>query len=343
MPSIARSRFFSLINLLRLFALLGSLAALSAQAQAQAQAQTPPTGYPAREVRVVVPAEPGGGIDAVARLLAQQLAQRFNQTFLVLNRSGADGNIGTASVAHANPDGLTLLVTGMSHLSGPLLHAEAGYDALRDFEPVARMAAAPSVLLVHTSLKDLSLAQLQREPGKDGRGLAFGSAGIGHTSHLAAEVFMSRTGARWLQVPYRGTAPALRALMSGEVQVMFVPAGSVAAAVATGRVQALAVAHPTRLPQSPDLPTLTELGVKGAEFAQWYGLFAPAGTPPAVLDALSAGTVAAVQTGPLARYMTEQGLQNATLGRQEFSRNLQTERNRLASLLVRERIQGAVQ
>jgi len=307
-----------------------------------AQAEGVNAGYPVREVRLVVPAEPGAGMDAVARLLAQQLSLRLSQPFLVINRSGADGNVGTASVARANPDGYTLLVNGVGQIASPLLHAEPGYDAVQDFEPIAKIASAPSVLLVHASLKELSVDQLRHEMGKDGRGLAFGSAGIGTTSYLAAQLFMARTGARWLHVPYRGTAPALRALMSGEVQVMFVPASSMAAAVSTGRVQALAVAHPSRLSQYPELATLAELGIKGAEFGQWYGLFAPAGTPAAVLDALWAGTVAAIQTGPLARYMAEQGMQGVPLQRQEFARSIQAERMQLSTLLKKEGITGGL-
>lgn len=307
----------------------------------QVQAQ-PIGGYPNREVHIIVPTEPGGGIDATARLLAQQLSLRFGQSFVVINRSGASGNVGTASVARSAPDGYTLLVTGVGHLASPLMHADPGYDPVRDFEPVAKLANAPNVLVTSSALKDLSLSQLLKATNGPHQ-LSFASAGFGHTSHLSAEIFMARTGAKWLNVPYRGTAPALRALLAGEVQVMFVPASSLSMAVSGGKAQARAVAHATRLPQLPDLPTLAELGVRGAEFTQWYALFAPAGTPAAVLDALAAASTAAVQSGPLAKYINEQAMEPVATSRTEFARNVVAERDRLSTLVLKEKVSGFTQ
>lgn len=305
-------------------------------------AQTLPAAvpYPSKEIQLIVPFEPGGGMDGLARQLARQLSLRLEQQVLVINHSGADGNIGTIIAARGKPDGHTLLFTGVSHITSPMLHTAAGYDPIRDFDPIAKIAVAPNVLLVNAALKDKTLTQLLQARDNDGHQLAFGSGGVGSTSHLAAEIFKSRTGAKWLHVPYRGSGPALRALMAGEVQVMFVPASSVASALVTNRTHALAVAHPTRLPQYPELPTLAEIGVKDAEFTQWYGLFAPAGTPATVLDALAAATQAAVQTNPLAMYLTKQGMQPAPLQRQAFARHLAEESKRLSSLLKREDMVG---
>ena len=318
-----------------LFKLPGTLAMLFCVMTTAAQTVVTQSDFPNREVRVVVPVEPGGGIDNIARLMAQQLSSQLKQTFLVVNRSGADGTIGTVSVARSAPDGLTLLATGLGHISTPLLRNNAGYDPIRDFEPVAQIAVAPNVLLVHASLKDLSVSQLLRATGKDGKGLAYGSAGIGHTSHLAAGLFMARTGVQWLHVPYRGTAPALRALMSGEVQVVFAPVSSLAAALASNRVHAMAIAHPTRVAEYPALPTLAELGVKGADFAQWYALFAPASTPANILDSLSISTMAAAKADPIAKYIAEQGMQPSPLNRQAFTLFLRAERERLSELITR--------
>ncbi len=211
----------------------------------------------------MVPAEPGGGIDQVARLLAKGIAPTLAQSVIVINRSGASGNVGTASVARSEPDGYTLLLTGVGHLVSPLLHGSPGYEPLKDFVPVAKIANAPNVLVVHESLKGMSLAQLLEDPRSRTAGLAYASAGYGHSSHLAAEVFMTRTGASWLHVPYRGTGPASRALIAGEVQLMFVPAGSVQALLATGRAFAVAVAHPQRLASLPSTPTFAEQAFLG--------------------------------------------------------------------------------
>ncbi len=308
-------------------------------ASVQALAQPGGTAPTTREYQWVVPVEPGGGIDAVARIVANHWSSELRLAVTVLNRSGASGNIGTASVARAKADGQTLLVTGVSHLTSPLLHGNPGYEPIDDFAAVARYATAPNVLVVSDTLKGQSLARILQDPRSTTQGLAFGSAGYGHTSHIAAQLFMARTGARWLHVPYKGTAPALRALMAGEVQFMFVPAASVAAAVATGRVYALAVASAQRIRLLPDTPTLHELGVKDAEFAQWYGLLAPRGTPPETLRALSSRALQALHSPPVAAQLRAQGIEPDPLDHEEFARFLVAEQRRLGALLKKERIE----
>ena len=298
-------------------------------------------GYPAREVLIVVPNEPGGGLDLVARLLARGLTAALGQTVNVVNRSGASGNVGTASVARAEPDGHTLLLSGVGHVVSPLLHDKPGYDALKDFVPLAKIATAPNVLLVHDSLKGFGLAQLLADPRSRNRGLAFASAGFGHSSHLAAEVFMGRTGARWLHVPYRGTAPASRALLGGEVQLMFVPAGSVQPLLASGNAHAVAVAHSQRLTTLPQTPTFAELGVAGAEFAQWYGLFAPAGTPDTAGDLLHRATQAYLAEPAVQRQLQAQGLEPETLSRAGFAAFVAEEADRLKAVVRRQRVEEA--
>jgi len=300
-----------------------------------------PAGFPSREVQIVVPAEPGGGIDLVARLLAKGVAPALAQSLIVINRSGASGNVGTASVARADPDGYTLLLTGVGHLVSPLLHGSPGYEPLKDFEPVAKIANAPNVLVVHESLKGMSLAQLLEDPRSRTAGLAFAAAGYGHSSHLAAEVFMARTGARWLHVPYRGTGPASRALIAGEVQLMFVPAGSLQPLLATGHAYAVAVAHPKRLGSLPSTPTLAELGVQGAEFSQWYGLFAPAGTPAAATKVLQDATLGFVADAAVQRQLRSLGLEPEPMDRAEFTAFLGAQSKRLSTLVIKERVEGS--
>ena len=307
-----------------------------------AYAQQPRSSFPSKAVQIVVPNEPGGGLDLVARLLAKGLASSLAQAVVVVNRSGASGNIGTASVARAEPDGYTLLLTGIGHLVSPLLHSRAGYEPLKDFEPIAKIATAPNVLVVHESLKGMSLAQLLDDPRSRSAGIAFASAGYGHSSHLAAEVFMARTGARWLHVPYRGTGPASRALIAGEVQLMFIPAGSVKTLLATGTAHALAVAHPQRLESLPATPTFAELGIRGAEFSQWYGLFAPAGTPGSVTTLLQDAAASFLADNTVRRQLESLGLEPSMMGKAEFTAFLGAEAKRLGALVKNERVEGAL-
>ena len=297
-------------------------------------------GYPSKDVQIVVPNEPGGGLDLVARMLAKGITGPLGQSVIVLNRSGASGNVGTASVARAEADGHTLLLTGVGHLVSPLLHSRPGYEPLNDFVPVAKIADAPNVLVVHESLKGLGLKALLDDPRSRHGGLAFASAGYGHSSHLAAEVMMSRTGARWLHVPYRGTGPATKGLAAGDVQLMFIPAGSVQAVLTTGKVQALAVAHPSRLASLPAVPTLAELGVEGADFSQWYGLFAPAGTPDAVVQRLHEAAARFRAEPESVRLMSVQGLEPSTLDRAAFADFLAVQSRRLATLVKQQGVQG---
>lgn len=283
------------------------------------------------DYRLVVPVEPGGGIDFVARLVARAWTER-RLSVVVVNRPGASGLIGTSSVASARPDGRTLLVTGVSHLTGPLLHGATGYDPLADFVPVARLASAPNVLLVGARLKDMDLTQILRDPRSSQEGFSFGSAGYGHTSHLAAEVFMARTGAKWLHVPYKGTSPATRGLLGGEVDILFAPLGSVAAATATGRARAVAVAHRERPAVLRDTPTLQELGIRDAEFSQWYGLLAPKGTPADLVSKLASLALEAVGSPAVASQLRSQGIEPAPLGPEAFSDFLAQENRRLTAL-----------
>lgn len=315
---------------------------MAVSALSNVSAQPTSVAYPAREVQIVVPNEPGGGLDLVARLLAKNFTTRLAQPFVVINRSGASGNIGTASVARAEPNGYTLLLTGVGHLVSPLLHGQAGYDPLRDFEPVAKIASAPNVLLVHESLKRLTLKQLLADPRSRSGGFSYGTAGYGHSSHLAAEVFKARVGSNWLHVPYRGTGPATRALMAGEVQLMFVPAGSVQTLLASGRVHAVAVAHSHRLDTFASIPTFAELGLPGVEFSQWYGLFAPAGTSAAALNVLQGAALSFAADGEGSQQLRSLGLEPTPMARATMAEFLADQSRRLSTLVRQQNVEGAV-
>ncbi|WP_158290109.1 tripartite tricarboxylate transporter substrate binding protein [Ramlibacter sp. WS9] len=283
--------------------------------------------------RLVVPVEPGGGIDAVARLLANAWSTEMSLPTIVVNRPGASGNIGTASVAKSKPDGQTLLVTGVGHITSAMLHENPGYHPFEDFTPIARFATAPNVMLVSDALKGMPLAQILSDPRSRNQGFSYSSAGYGHSSHMAAHIFATQTGVKWLHVPFKGTSPGLRALLAGETHIMFVTLGSVQAALATHRVHAVAVTHHERLQVLPDVPTLSELGIKNAEFAQWYGMFAPRGTPPSVVKSLSEAAVGALKGSAMTPQFKTQGLEPAPLRHDEFERFLKAESRRLEKML----------
>lgn len=303
-----------------------ALIALAVGGNARAQAS-----FPSRDLQIVVPNEPGGGLDLLARRIAQSLSSTLGRSVIVVNRSGASGNIGTASVARSEPDGHTLLLTGVGLLVSPLLHSQPGYDPLKDLVPVIKVAEAPSVLVVHQSVKHLGLKGLLEGSGK----LAYASAGHGQSSHVAAELLQSRAGVRWLHVPFKGTAPASRALLSGDVQLMFVPAGSVKALLANGAAHALAVAHPRRLAFLPETPTLAELGVSGADFSQWYGILVPSGTPDRVVTQLNDALSKVVSNSDFQDYLRAQGIEPALMNRTEFSEFVRDQSARLSALAKR--------
>lgn len=313
------------------------LAALAALAWSARQGRAAASAWPSRELRLVVPAEPGGGMDALARVLAAQLQAHAPSgvSVVVLNRSGAAGAIGTASVARAAGDGTMLLFSGSSHLAAPLLQPDAGYDALTDFVPLAAVARSPNVLVVHASLKDVPPDRLWRAKTADGRELAYASAGIGTTSHLAAELLMARTGARWLHLPHRGSSPALRALLAGDAHLMLVPSSSLATALGSGRAAAVAVASAARLAQWPELPTLAQLGVADADFAQWYALWAPATTPRALVETMTQRLAEAAAVPALRQHLAEQSMQPLALAGEAFAAFQRQEQARLVALLQR--------
>lgn len=284
--------------------------------------------------RLIVPAEAGGGIDSVARLLAYSLSISADPASVVLNRPGASGNLGAAQAARSVADGETLLITGANHLSSPLLLPNAGFDPITDFSPLIRLALAPSVVLVSDALKGVPLVGPSNTQPIAARRLSFGSAGYGHSSHFAVERFKAVTRAPWLHVPYKGTAPALRALMAEEVQVVFAPLSSVAMAVQSGRVHAVAVAHNSRLSSLPQVPTLKELGVLNAEYTQWYGVLMPRSSQEVLLDGIVQELLRAAGSPRFTAGLERLGLEPGLLPRKEFSLFMNTEMSRMKRFLV---------
>ena len=243
--------------------------------------------YPERPVRVIVGLAPGGGTDTVTRVMTQKLAEVFSQTFVVDNRPGAGGNIAGELAAHAAPDGYTLITVTPTHVVNPSLFRNVRYDAIRDFAPIVLMVYTSYVLSVGnsvpvTSVKELIALAKTREPR-----LVYASTGIGSANHLSAELFKSMAGIDMVHVPYKGGAPALSALLSGEVHLMFTSIGGLMPHIKAGRVRALAVTGAKRSVSAPDIPTIAEAGVPGYEVTGWYGMAATAGTPKSVITLLN--------------------------------------------------------
>lgn len=243
--------------------------------------------YPSKPVRIVVPFPPAGPTDAVARQLAQKLSEHFNQSFVIDNKPGAGGNIGAELVAKAPADGYTLLIGTTSHAINPSLYKGMSYDMMRDLAPINLLTKVPLVLAVHPDVPAQTLAEFIALAKRPGSKLAYASSGSGTSTHLAAELFKSMTGAQMTHVPYKGSAPALNDLMGGQVAAMFDLSLSMMPHVKSGRLRALAVTSESRSKMAPDLPTIAEAAAPGYEATAWNGLLAPASTPKEIVHQLN--------------------------------------------------------
>jgi tripartite-type tricarboxylate transporter receptor subunit TctC len=244
--------------------------------------------YPSKPIRIIVPYAAGGGTDTAARIIAQKLTEKWRETVVVDNRPGAAGIVGTDIVAKAVADGHTLLLAAGAHAINPWLYPKLPYDARKDFAPVAFVVTAPNILVVTPSLavssaKDL-IAVAKSKPGQ----LNYGSGGAGQTPHLAAELFKSMAGIDMTHVPYKGGAPATVDLLAGRISVMFGGMVLTLPHVKSEKLRALATTGAKRAKAVPDLPTIAEAALPGYEADEWFGIWAPAGTPVRVTTALNA-------------------------------------------------------
>ena len=261
-------------------ALLGAMLATPALAQA---------GYPTRPLRIIVPWPPGGANDVMARIAGDPLQRAWGQPVVSENRPGGGGSLGTDLVAKAAPDGYTLLLGSVGPLTvNPSLYVSLPYEPLRDFAPVIILGKAPNVLVVPPSLPVNSVAELvalaRARPGA----LNFGSPGIGTSPHLAAELFKQHFGVEIVHVPYRGNTATLEALIKGEIQVIFDSMAQAVVQVRAGMEKALAITAPTRWPDLPEVPSMAEAGAPQVDVQSWFGLVAPARTPPEIVARLNA-------------------------------------------------------
>lgn len=305
------------------------LAATMLPALARAQ----PAGWPTRPVRFILPYPPGGPTDIMGRIVAQAVQGPLGQPFVVENRTGASGLIGSEQVARAAPDGTTFLVNASAHAIVPHLTRQMPFDAIADFTPVTNIAAVPLMLVVTPSLPVRSVQELidhaRANPGK----VAYASSSQGGAPHLAAELFKLMAGVDMVHVPYRGSGPAVQDLMAGTVQVMIDSMPSSAGAVRNGQLRALGVTTRQRVAAFPDLPTIAEAGVPGYEIATWYGIWAPRGTPEEIVGRLQQAVAAAAMTPEVRARLDALGAQPVADSPADFARFVRSEYDRWGRLV----------
>ena len=288
----------------------------------QAQA----TDYPAKPIRLVVPAAPGGGADFLARIVGVKLGELVGQSVVVENRAGASGTIAADGTAKSAGDGYTVLMgQSTSIVIAPQLYPKLPYDTLRDLKPVTLVAEVPNVMVVHPSVPANTVKELIALAKAKPEMLNFGSSGNGAPSHLAGEMFKSATGTRLVHVPYKGAGPAVNALIAGEIQVMFAPIVAVLPQVKAGRLRALGVTSAKRSAAAPDLPTLAETGLTGYEISSWFGLFVPASTPAAVVDKLFKETNRVLKSPDVIERFAKEGAEPVGSTPADFNNYVRTE------------------
>ena len=288
--------------------------------------------YPSKPVRVVVVFPAGGGTDIVARFVFQKVGEQLNQQFLIDNRAGAAGMIGAEIVAKSPPDGYTIMVYSQTFLANMHLYQKVPYDALKDFIGIATLTRLVGMLAVHPSVpvrttKDF-IALAKARPGE----MLYGTAGNGAFQHLSTSVFANMAGLNMTHVPFKGGAPAVVALMGGEIHAIITPIAELYPHINAGRVRPIGVTSDKRSAQFPEIPAIAET-VKGYEFTSWFGAFAPAGTPKPIVDRLNAEIKQAVADRDLASKLSAQGLDPMYLTPEEFAKHLKSEYDRLKQVV----------
>lgn len=295
--------------------------------------------YPLKNITLIVPYPAGGGTDLFARAIAQEMGRQFDRQIIIDNRSGASGNIGAEAVARAAPDGYTLLYTASPIALSKVLSKEIHFDAQRDLRPLSMSISIPLFLVVHPSLpvknvKEL-LALAKARPGT----LTYGSSGVGASGHFTMELLNATTGIDTRHVPYRGAAPALTAVISGEVQMAFLVPPLIMQHLPGGKLRVLGVSSLKRAPVLPDVATLHEQGVKGYEALQWHGFFAPAAIPEAVVKTLHGAVVKALARPELKSRLVAEGADTVGSTPEEFAAYFQREVVKWADVAKRAGIQ----
>ncbi|HZN23856.1 MAG TPA: tripartite tricarboxylate transporter substrate binding protein [Burkholderiales bacterium] len=312
------------MSLLRLSVVMAAAFAASAHAA--------DANYPSRPVRFVMPYPVGGTIDMSGRLLAQQLADKIGQQVVVDNRTGAGGTLGTELGAKAPPDGYTIVMGGTGTLAiSPALGRPLGYHPLNDFVPITLIATTPYVLVAHPSVPARTVRELielaKSQPGR----LNYASGGSGSAPHLIGEMFRTRAGLDVLHVPYKGSTPAKIDLVAGRVQLFFTGIPPVASEIRNGTLRALGVTTAKRTQTLPDVPTIAESGVRGFDVSPWFGVLAPAKTPPAIVDRLNGLMVGVLRNPQLRERLSREGVDVVAGSSKEFQAFIRTEMAQWAS------------
>ncbi len=281
--------------------------------------------FPDRSLRLVVPYPPGGGTDIIARAVGQKLAEAWKQNVVIDNRGGASGNIGTELVARAAPDGYTLLTVISAFTVNPSIFRQLPWDPVRDFAPVSKVGSSAYILVVHPSVPARSVSQLIALARAEPNALSFVSSGIGGPLHLAGELLKTRANINMVHVPYKGAGPAIVDLLAGRVQVLFGSSVTMLPHIRNGRLRALATTSAKRLPAAPEIPTMAEAGVPDCEVDGWYGILAPAGTPPDRVRKLSDQIAAIMRTSEMRERFAKEGREAIGTTPEEFSRFIAAE------------------
>lgn len=300
-----------------------AVASLLAFGASIAQAQS--TNYPVKPVRVVVPWPPGGSNDIVGRIIAQKLSEMLGQQFIVDNRGGAAGTIGSESVAKAAADGYTIMIHSATHVANPHLYGKLPYDTMKDFVGVAPLSVQIGMLIVHPALpvksvKDL-VALAKAKPGQ----VTYSSSGNGSFVHLTMAMFAAMTNIKMTHVPYKGGGPAAISIASGETQAQMGTIGAVTQQIKANRVRPIAVTSDYRVEMFPQVPTLAEAGVPGYEFTAWIGAFAPAATPKAIVDKLNGDINKILRTADVSEKLKSQTLDPMIMTPEQFARRLRSD------------------
>ena len=303
---------------------------------AAALAQT----YPTKSIRMIMPFPPGGPTDIVGRLVAAKLAEQIGQSVIADSRPGASGNVGLEIASKSPPDGYTIVLSSPVIALSPLLYGKLNYDPWKDLAPIALVGAVRNVLVIHPSVPAKTLREFieiaRKNPGK----LNYGSGGIGTTTHLAPELLKSLEKLNIVHVPYKGSGLALIGLASGQVDMEVLAAPAAVGQIQSGRVRALAVLSPERLPDLPNVPTTREQGFANFEISVWYGMLAPAGTPREIINRLNVELTNAVTAPDMKPRLTQAGVEPMTSTPEEFGKFIQSEAARFDKVIRGAGIRG---
>lgn len=321
MPTRSKAAFPAVLRALTATVLFAAATGAAAQA------------YPAKPVRIIVPFPPGGAVDQIARVLAQRLTDQMGQQFIVENRAGANGSIGSDAVAKATPDGYTLLVQASTFTTNPLFLKTLPYDVHRDFSPISNLGSVPLVMAANPGMASQNLAEFLAQARANGSRFTFGSPPLGSAGHMALEAvrYQGRIDVRL--VSYKGTAPVLTDLLGGHISATIDALPAYFPHVKSGKLRALAVTSAKRVPSLPDVPTAAESGLAGFDMVSWYGLWGPAKLPADLVKRLSEEAAKGIRSPQARERLAEQGFEPVGSTPEDFDRYIRVEQDKLAKLV----------